>query len=301
MIYGHTYTNFGVEYISQLESEIATKVSENGDLRSQNRALIEENRRLSDLTRMLLSSPSFSTFLDHLSQNPAAPQGQASQPQPQPQPQQQPMTKVEPRQAESQQIPKDVNPYTAAPHTQQQTVGMVMIPEQAMDFSMLNLENESAFNYQPQVFTVVEAPEMPEIDASLLSGKVSDAVDEGLVLNREKVETPVIESPISPSIEKTPAQEASPDSPDIAVTDLDGDIYDDDIVTQIPPTEFGIRNISTTDIFGGVEPEKAFARYELVDGSEEELVANMAVGRVERLSASLEASLSRLERLTTGL
>ena len=197
------HANFCVEYISQLESEIATKVSENGDLRAQNRALVDENRRLQDLTRMLLSSPSFSSFLDHLSQNPAHLPGGPSQATPQPQPQQQQVSKVEPMQPESQQIPKDVNPYTAAPHTQQ-TVGMAMIPEQTMDYSMMNVENQSTFNYQPQVFTVVEAPELPEIDASILSGKVPDAVDGG-ILSNEKLEAPVIKSPVSPSIESTPA------------------------------------------------------------------------------------------------
>lgn len=272
------------EYISQLESEIATKVSENGDLRAQNRALAEENRRLSDLTRMLLSSPSFSNFLDHLSQNPAAlPQAQQQQ--------QQPVTKVE-RHPEPQQVPKDVNPYAATQHTQHQTVGMVMIPEQAMDFAMLNIESDS-FNYQPRVFTVLETPDMPEIDASILSGKTSN-VAEVQASDNEKVEVPVIEAPIS----QEAVAEATPSK---VVADLDGDIYDDDVAITTAPTELNISGLSTVDIFGGIESEKAFARYELVDASEEELAAEMVARRVERLTASLEASLARLERLTIGL
>merc|ERR1712230_262179 len=80
------------EYIGQLEGEIAVKVNENTDLRNQNRALMEENTRLSDLTRMLLSSPSFSGFLDTLASNPAAAQtAQAVQQQPQQVEQQQPI------------------------------------------------------------------------------------------------------------------------------------------------------------------------------------------------------------------
>ena len=91
-------------------------MSENGDLRSQNRALMDENRRLSDLTRMLLSSSSFSNFLDHLSTNPAAA------------PPAQPAQRTEPRREEPRQTPKDVNPYAAAQQTQPQA-SMVMVPE----------------------------------------------------------------------------------------------------------------------------------------------------------------------------
>ncbi|RYP46037.1 hypothetical protein DL768_007717 [Monosporascus sp. mg162] len=276
------------EYISQLEAEIATKVTENSDLRSQNRALVEENRRLSDLTKMLLASPSFSNFLEHLSQNPAAlPQSQAP--------------KVEQRQPGPQQIPKDVNPYVATQHAQQQTGGMVMVPEQAMDFSMLNIEGDASFNYQPTVFTV-ETPEMPEIDTSVLSEKPSHAVDEVPASDNEKVEAPVVESPVSLSIEKPQLSEAPADAATGKVAaDLDGDIYDDDVVVSTAPTELDISSLSAIDLFGGIEPEKAFARYELVDASDEEVAADMIARRVERLSAGLEASLSRLERLTIGL
>ncbi|KAI1257099.1 hypothetical protein MGN70_000138 [Eutypa lata] len=281
------------EYIGQLESEIAGKVTENGDLRAQNRALAEENRRLSDLTRMLLSSPSFSTFLDHLSHNPAnVPQQQQQQ--------QQQAPKVEQRQPESQQIPKDANPYGATQHTQQQTVGMVMIPEQAMDFSMLNIEGDS-FNYQPQVFTVLETPDMPQFDASLLAGKASNAVDEAPASDNEKLEAHVIESPVPSSIEEAQSQETSAEAvPAKVAADLDGDIYDDDVAISTP-TELNIDNLSTADIFGGIESEKAFARYELVDASEEEATAEIIARRVAHLSASLEASLAKLERLTIGL
>ncbi|RYP83850.1 hypothetical protein DL769_001272 [Monosporascus sp. CRB-8-3] len=279
------------EYISQLEAEIATKVTENSDLRAQNRALVEENRRLSDLTRMLLASPSFSNFLEHLSQNPAA----------LPQPQQQQAPRVEQRQPGPQQIPKDVNPYVATQHAQQQPGGIVMVPEQAMDFSMLNIEGDSSFNYQPTVFTV-ETPEMPEIDISLLSEKPSHVIDGVPASDNEKVEAPVVESPVSPSVEKPQLPEAPADAAtEKVVADLDGDIYDDEVVVTSTPTELDISNLSAIDIFGGIEPEKAFARYELVDASEEEVAADMIARRVQRLSAGLEASLSRLERLTIGL
>ncbi|CAJ2512075.1 Uu.00g077000.m01.CDS01 [Anthostomella pinea] len=277
------------EYITQLEAEIATKVTENGELRGQNRALAEENRRLSDLTRMLLSSPSFSNFLDHLSSSPAA------VPQAQPQ--------VEQRQPERQ-IPKDVNPYNNSQQGQQhQQIGMVMMPEQTMDFSMLNL-NTDAFNYQPQVFSVLETPEMPVIDMEALAGKNSIIPGESLALDNEKTDAPVVEDPVSHSLEKSQAPELSvePTAVEKAVAKLDGDIFDDDTpASTLIPAELNTESLSTVDIFGGIEPEKAFARYEIVDASEGEAIASIALRRVERLAASLEATMARLELLSIDL
>jgi len=133
---------------------------------------MEENTRLTDLTRMLLSSPAFSGFLNELSQNgmpapatatttatttPAV----ASQPQPQP-------TK------------KDVNPHQATRQAQNQqtTVGMTMIPESTIDFSLLdstptNNWNASFGMNSYQVCAVMEVPEGPAIDTNFLSGKNS--------------------------------------------------------------------------------------------------------------------------------
>jgi hypothetical protein len=279
------------EYITQLEAEIATKVTENGDLRVQNRALAEENRRLTDLTRMLLSSPSFSNFLDNLSTNPNA------LPRQQPQQQQQ-SVKVEQAHPEPQQVPKDVNPY-AALQGQQQQIGLTMIPEQSMDLSMLNLDGES-FSYQPQVFTVLETPEMPEIDTSILSGKGSEVEN---YATDDKLQIPAMEAPVAS--EKAQFSEAREDSyvPTTSCADLDGDIYDndDDVTSTSEPAELDTSCLSSVDIFGGVESEKTFSRYQLVDATDEESIANMALRRVERLSASLESTLANLERLTSGL
>ncbi|KAI5925878.1 hypothetical protein F4810DRAFT_656576 [Camillea tinctor] len=268
------------EYITQLETEIANKVTENGDLRAQNRALAEENRRLSDLTRMLLSSPSFSNFLDHLSANPAA------VPQSQPQ--------VEQRQPEARQMPKDVNPYNA-----QQQISMVMVPEQSMDFSMLNL-NSDAYGYQPQVFAVLETPEIPEIDTEALAGKSSSFVGLLPPLEDEKSEVPVLEIPVHPSMEKAQAPEMASEEPVVErpAANLDGDIFDDDTPASSPkPLELITDDLSTMEIFGGIEPEKALERYELVDASEEEAIADAAFRRVERLSSCIEAALARLDLL----
>jgi maltooligosyltrehalose synthase len=58
------------DYIQWLEGELTDKINESGLLRAQNRALIEENSRLTALTKMLLSAPEFATYLGELSSNP---------------------------------------------------------------------------------------------------------------------------------------------------------------------------------------------------------------------------------------
>ncbi|KAF2971400.1 hypothetical protein GQX73_g2130 [Xylaria multiplex] len=272
------------EYIGQLEQEIAAKVTENNDLRAENRALSDENKRLNELTRMLLASPQFSSFLDRLSSDPGALQAQPQMEQRQPQPAQ---------------VPKDTNPYNMMNMGQQQQIGMVMIPEQSMDFSMLNLNTDS-FSYQPQVFTVLETPELPEINTDALAGKTSNFVGES-VSDGDKTDAPLLEAPVPSMIEKSQVEvnaELAPTETEKIASNLDGDIFDDgySLPSQLP-LELDTDGFSPVDIFGGIDPEKAFARYELVDSSEEEKIASMAARRVERLAANLAATISRLELL----
>ncbi|RMJ11934.1 BZIP-type transcription factor MBZ1 [Fusarium kuroshium] len=271
------------EYISQLESEIANKVNENGDLRTQNRALVEENKRLTDLTRMLLSSSSFSNFLDTLSNNPAA----STAPTPQ--------LKVEPQQ-EQRQMPKDINPYNSQ-QSQQQQIGMAMIPEQNMDFSMLSLDN--AYNFQPQVF-VVDTPEVPTLDAAVLSGKTSNFVEPTFDSEDEKVDMPIIERPVekpqaTEPVEAVPVDAEFESDPDFAL------FHNEPVTVTEQPKELDTECLSNVDIFGGIESEKVLSRLELVDASEEETTAAIAMLRVERICASAEAVVSRLELLTLDM
>ncbi|KAI1128459.1 hypothetical protein F5Y10DRAFT_174856 [Nemania abortiva] len=279
------------EYIGQLEAEISNRVTEVNELRSENRALVEENRRLSDLTRMLLSSPSFSSFLDILSTTGGSIASAQSQ--------------VEQRQPEPSQVPKDPNPYSSINSTQQQQIGMVMIPEQSVDFSMLNM-NPAGFGYnQPQVFAVLETPELPEINTETLMGKSSNFVGESPAADSDKTDAPTLEAPVPPTIEKpqVPEVTAVPSPTEKVAADLDGDIFDDDSnSTPSPsPLELDTDGFSAVDVFGGIESEKALARYELVDSSEEEKQACMALRRVERLAASLTATFSSLQRLDVDL
>ena len=246
---------------------------------------MDENRRLTDLSRMLLSSPSFSDFLDRLSSNPS----QAPQPAPQ----------VEQRQ-EPRQAPKDVNPYAAQQQLQHQQIGMAMIPEQNMDFAMLSLDGDSAFNFQPQVYAVLETPEVPVLDVSVLSGKSSNLV--GPVFHDdEKVEMPVIERPADKA---EPAETVAPAPAD---EDFENDplfaLYHDAPKGEAheEPRELNTEAMSDVDLFGGVEPEKALARYELVDASEEEIKEvedSIVLARIQRAAANLEAISSRLDMLS---
>ncbi|PHH89278.1 hypothetical protein CDD83_6364 [Cordyceps sp. RAO-2017] len=275
------------EYISQLEAEIANKVNENGDLRAQNRALSDENKRLTDLTRMLLSSPSFSNFLDHLSTNPsAAPQTAQVKVEPQPQGQ------------EQSHVPKDVNPY-GGQSSQQQQIGMAMIPEQTMDLSMLSLDNGAAYNFQPQVF-VVDTPEMPAIDASVLSGKTGDLVEETFQAEEDnKVDVPVIERPAEVAPSSGPTDEAAVDEE--FESDPEFALFHSEPASCRTESTAVDRESADDDIFGGVEAEKMLCRYELVDVAEEDASACLAMARVQRISAHLESLTSRLELLTMDL
>ncbi|KAK4197899.1 hypothetical protein QBC40DRAFT_298902 [Triangularia verruculosa] len=277
------------EYITQLEAEIANKVTENGDLRAQNRALVDENKRLTDLTRMLLGSPSFSDFLNQLSTNPQTlPQ---SQPQQTPQPEQQ------------RQLPKDINPYTAQQQLHNQQINLAMVPEQ-VDFSLVNMEPSDGFSYQPQVFAVLETPE-PIFDANLLSGKSSNFVGHQFDSDDDEKDLPVIEqAPVLPEMKK---QEPAPIDEDFE-SNPDFVLYHDSPAPTEPikgPVELDVeapsQSVSQLDIFGGIEPEKALARYELVNSTEEEAAANRAVARIQRLSMKLDSITSRLEMLGVGL
>jgi hypothetical protein len=267
------------EYISQLEGEIAGKVNENSDLRSQNRALMEENTRLSDLTRMLLSSPSFSGFLDTLTANPAAQQQLQQQQQ---SAQQAPQVQEQPRQ-----IRKDVNPYTAQQQMQQQQIGMAMIPEQHMDFSMLDLNTDGQYSYQPQVFSVLSLPETV-IDASVLSGKTSNTVT--FASDDEKVEIPIVKRPVS--------EVASVEAPVVVDEEFESDpafaLFAESSAPVSTETPAGLE-FPNIQIFAGIECEKA-SQYSLVVA--DEASSSLALSRAMRRAESMEATFARLELLT---
>jgi len=271
------------EYISQLEGEIAGKVNENSDLRSQNRALMEENTRLSDLTRMLLSSPSFSGFLDTLTSNPAAQQQLQQQPAQAPQAQAEQPRKVR----------KDVNPYAAQQQMQQQQIGMAMIPEQPMDFSMLDLNTDGGFSYQPQVFSVLSLPETV-IDISVLSGKTSNTVS--FKSDDEKVEIPIVKRPVS--------EVAPVEAPVVVDEEFEADPAFALFAESSPSTSTDSETPAGLEfpnipLFTGIPCEKT-PQYSLVvvDPVADEASSSIAVSNAMRICESMEATFKRLELLT---
>ena len=173
------------EYIGQLEGELAVKNQEANDLRAHNRQLLEENTRLTDLTRMLLSSQAFSGFLNDLSAN-----GMPA-----------PATTTAPAQVKTQSHRKDVHPHPAVRQSQGQKaqVGMAMVPESAVDFSMLEIPASNNWNASLgmnnfQVCAVMDVPQGPAVDSALLSGKASNFVELRSELAKPK-DLPVLESP----------------------------------------------------------------------------------------------------------
>lgn len=236
---------------------------------------MEENTRLTDLTRMLLSSPSFSGFLDTLAQNPSA---VSSQPAPS-------------TQAPQRQVRKDVNPYNAQQQVQNQQIGLAMIPEQTVDFSMLDLNTDGAYSYQPQVFSVFGIPETP-IDTDLLSGKSSNRCS--LASEVEKVELPVVErAPAAVEVEVEVEEVETVDQ------EFDADPAFALFVTATPsPKTQSIDDVS--ELLSAI-PAKPEHFSLVVEPSLSSDAADVAMRKVDRICDGLEQIADRLRSLTVNL
>lgn len=243
---------------------------------------------------MLLSSPSFSNFLERLSNDPSqVPQG---------------APQMEQQQQAARQAPKDVNPY-AAQQMHRQSVGVAMMPEQHMDFSAMGADAD-AFNFQPQVYAVLETPEAPlNIDTAAMSGKSSNFVGESFASDDEKVEMPIIEQPPMAQEKATAprAPEASvvvdeefENDPDFALYHQTSSATSTE-TTATTPAEMDTEDLLEADIFGGIQTEKFLARYELLDAAEEEQKNALTMASVQRRLAGLEAVCARLEMLTADV
>ncbi|KAL6720548.1 hypothetical protein ACLMJK_002472 [Lecanora helva] len=294
------------EYIGQLEGEIAAKQSETDELRAKNEALMSENTRLTDLTRMLLSSPAFSTFLNDLSANgvpasipePSRSQNQASTPRPESAAQ------------------KDANPNQAVPHqatSQQQNnmhVGLTMIPEEpSFDFTANPTLNTGYANnpdfgglYDAQVYAVTSVPEGPPPDTlnfSMLHGKTSnfvgsytddDSKDEPATIER----MPAIQKIDVPELVELPSEEDDIDACDPAFALFLDQPRSDTLSTP---------NLDAPEhrIFGEIELDKAFGRVELVlpeDSYGTAEASPATVERFKRLCSRLEISSTRIAAIT---
>jgi len=220
------------EYIGQLEGEIAAKSQEANDMRAQNEQLREENNRLTDLTRMLLSSHAFSGFLQELSQSglPAPntqtntqQQKQAARPQPKPR-------------------RKDVSSIDTSHQiqSQQPQIGMALIPEVPIDLSafqpssawMTALPSSSDF----QVYAVTDLPEAPILDLEALSGKPNS------IFSHPKSTKDVPSLPKSPISLTKPAEFKSSEIDDTVA--LDSEVFT--LYFDMPSVPGGVRQSTET-------------------------------------------------------
>lgn len=163
-----------------------------------------------------------------------------------------------------------------------------------MDFSMLDLNGDGSYIYQPQVFSVLEMPEVA-IDTTVLSGKTSNFVGKSSDCDEEKIEVPVIER--MPVIKEEVVSEAAPIDEEFDANPAFALFSDasSPVTSQLPI------DLDITSIFGGIEPEKALARFDLVDATESGAIATNAMARVSRICVSLDAVTARLEAMTVGL
>ena len=268
-----------LEYIGQLEGEINARTQEASDLKVQNKQLMEENARLTDLTRMLLSSPSFSGFLEHLSTNGMSTQMQSALSQNQAAPTVQP-------------VPKDVNPSQASRQiqSQQPQVGMALLPESATDFSALNTPFDSWNSGMSdfQVYSVTDLPHGPVLDINKLSGK-AEATDSTIDSSSsakdmpKKVEQPLGSLPVTSPVVNAPVVV----DPTVELDREAFDLYFDSPSTTPTTT-------ATTDL---QLPTKS-SNYALVvdsHGTEDNLRT------LRRMCAALDATCERLALMTPHL
>lgn len=293
------------EYIGQLEGEIAAKSAESDELRCKNQELMDENTRLADLTRMLLSSSAFSSFLNDLSSGGGAsssapvfttlPSSTMKSEQPQPNPR------------------KDVNPHQAAAqqarsqHTDPQ-IGMALLPETHINYPAFDSTNNAwaAGNmdfslYDAQVFTVTELPHGPavdEIDTGILSGKSSNVVG-SYPADESKDEAPAIERmPATETVEAVSDAVSSCDDVELDESDPAFALFVDcptSIPSAVQPGE---------ELFGDIELDKAFSRLEIIveDEAADALeTSTVTMERFERLCSILDASSERITALTRRL
>jgi bZIP-type transcription factor MBZ1 len=248
---------------------------------------MEENARLTELTRMLLSSSAFAGFMNELSIE----QAPRSQEQPAP-----PPTSLQPN------TRKDVNPHQVnqqQPQLRQQQIGFALMPD--IDFSSLDLNTngwnsgiDMTFN-NTQVFAVTEVPQGPAVDTGILSGKTSNFVPSFSSSDDSKDQVPVVErAPTAEKVEETavatPCEDVEFDESDPAFA-----LFSDASTSKpavVEPFE---------DMFGGVAPEKVFSRIELVIDEESADQETVLMERFERMLSSIEQSFQRIGNITSHL
>lgn len=310
------------EYIGQLEGELAAKAAEADEYKAKSEELVAENKRLTDLTRLLLSSSAFSDFLNELSGTSVTASAiqQMSQAPTQPQPQ-----------TQSQQQRKDANPNQYRSHSaHNSTIGMAMIPEEPSQPS--NTGDSTGYGYQnsnvntglydAQVYAVTSVPDpaFTPFEPVTLSQKSSESIHidtkdapapiERLIPSFAHQAKDIIPAPI-----ETYEDDEGEDMIEIDESDPTFALYADhpassssSAATEVAPEDC---------IFGAIPMEKALERLELVivppytsssssneDLSDGNATAEVSVATLERfqlLCCSIESSVVRVANLTAHL
>ncbi|KAF2756909.1 hypothetical protein EJ05DRAFT_511679 [Pseudovirgaria hyperparasitica] len=265
------------EYIGQLEGEVNQKANECNELRIQNRALMEENARSRAFIENLLRHQAFAPFLEDLSRDEAL----------------QPRLPIQQQQT-AQPARKDANAYQAPQQFESSRqddlqIGMALVPETPLDLSMLSINNtwgnqNLGFPFQqPQVFSVMEVPEGPILNAEMLSGKEYEAFDETETVepvDDVKQDFPVVGTTYSDSTTLVTAKPAETEEERAFDNNPEFALYHPTSpsapVTSTPTFD----NLS----FEGVTIEKS-SQFELVVPSTS---SDLAMERVERICASME-------------
>ncbi|KAL4944413.1 hypothetical protein BDV06DRAFT_187260 [Aspergillus oleicola] len=282
------------EYIGQLESEVAQRTNEAHELRLQNRTLYEENARLTEFARTLLSSPHFSQFLDEMNVS-GLPNTQTQLPhQSQPQQQQpQPPARSQPA-VQQANLPKEPTPNNGQQDFQMQQqhaqMGVLMVPSQGIDVTTMNMNNggwntgiDVNFGNAP-VFAVLEVPEPPVVDLEALSGKSSRSFESS--------------SKDVPFFENSPLAERSEQLTAVDAGDQDVVVDESDPVLALFADQ-PIRSVSETSqgpSFDGIETSKPCA-FELVVENDPAAAAD----RLAFLCSSMEDAFQRVSMLTAHL
>ena len=290
------FADVAIEYIGQLEGELAAKATEADELRAKNEALMNENAQLHELTRSLLSSPAFSEFLKE-----AGAQAPASAPAVT----QAPIVKSEPTQ---QPTKKDINPNSAVTQTSQSQqfdtpyIGMTMIPEHPVDLNTYESNTDSWANsmdfslYDQQVFAVTSLPEGPAIDQLTPAFKSDKASASMLPLPTSE---PAKNDP--PVIAKMPCMDAAEPNTEAVVLNEDVEFDESDpafaLFSDCPAGTRSSSDEVEEPIFGSIQLEKAFGRVELTIEDESTNTGELdsaAMEKFQRLYSSLDALSERI-------
>ena len=192
---------------------------------------------------------------------------------------------------------------------------MTLIPDSTVDFAgnmWANAGMDYGFNHA-QVFSVMDIPQGPAVDTldlAALSGKPSPCSEVYTGSEEAKDDVPVIER--MPSAADAVTKKVATDA-DRELIELDASnpafaLFLDNDEPALDASAKPSTNESEYRIFGTIEPEKAFARLEIVvrnegeeEGEEDGVVSAEVMERFERLCAGLEEVGRRIETLTSHL